>query len=155
EGEFVRLGLALEQDEGDVAAEQVAALARHAVAEARRDRADAGDRHHAERDAGDEHIEAAQAAAQLAQRVAQAERDGSALACRLVCEAPEAFGSDAHDAATELAWLESTRPERSRTTRSQRCASDVSCVTSTSVMPRSACLEKMRSTICLPVASSR
>ena len=34
----------------------------------------------------------------------------------------------------------SIRPERSRTTRSQRCASAVSWVTSTSVMPRSACL---------------
>ena len=35
------------------------------------DRADAGDRHHAERDAGDEHVEAAQAAAHFAQRVTQ------------------------------------------------------------------------------------
>ena len=72
--DFVRLGFALDQGEGDVAAEQGAALARQPVAEARRDRADAGNRHHAERDAGDEHIEAAQAAAQFAQGVAQGER---------------------------------------------------------------------------------
>ena len=43
-----------------------------------RNRADAGHRHHAERDAGDEHGEAAQAAAQFAQREAQrAERCGA------------------------------------------------------------------------------
>ena len=50
-------------ENADVAAEQRAALARQAFAEAGRDRADAGDRHHAERDAGDENVEAAQAAA--------------------------------------------------------------------------------------------
>ena len=71
---FVRLGFALDQRERDIAAEQGAALARQPVAEACRDRADAGNRHHAERDAGDEHVEAAQAAAQFAQRVAQRER---------------------------------------------------------------------------------
>ena len=75
EGNFLGLRLALEQHEGDVAAEQRAPLAREAVAEARRHRADAGDRHHAERDAGDEDVEAAQAPAQFAQRVAQRQRD--------------------------------------------------------------------------------
>ena len=40
----------------------------------RRDRADAGNRHHAERDAGDEDVKAAQAAAQFAQRIAQGKR---------------------------------------------------------------------------------
>ena len=48
------------QREGDVAAEQRAALAGETVGEARRHRADAGDRHHAERDTGDEDVEAAQ-----------------------------------------------------------------------------------------------
>jgi hypothetical protein len=67
EGDFLRLGFALDQRERHVAAEQGAALARQAVAEAGGDRADAGDRHHAERDAGDENVEAAQAAAQFAQ----------------------------------------------------------------------------------------
>ena len=72
--DLVGLGLALDQRERDVAAEQGAALARQSLAEARRDRADAGNRHHAERDAGDENIEAAQPAAQFAQRVAQRKR---------------------------------------------------------------------------------
>jgi hypothetical protein len=46
---------------------ECAALAAEAVAETARGRADAGDRHHAEREAGDEDAEAAQAAAQVAQ----------------------------------------------------------------------------------------
>ena len=78
--DFVRLGLALDQGEGDVAAEQGAALARQSLAEAGRDRADAGDRHHAERDAGDENVKAAQAAAQFAQRIAQ--RQAMPRGCR-------------------------------------------------------------------------
>ena len=41
EGDFVRLGLALEQHEGGIATEQRAALARQSLAQARRDRADA------------------------------------------------------------------------------------------------------------------
>ena len=68
---FIRLGFALDQGEGDIAAKQRAAFARQSLAEAGRDRADAGDRHHAERDAGDEDVEAAQAPAQFAQRKAQ------------------------------------------------------------------------------------
>jgi len=71
EGCFLRLGLALDQRECDVAAEQRAALARQTFAEAGGDRADAGNRHHAERDAGDEDVKAAQTATQFAQRVAQ------------------------------------------------------------------------------------
>src|SRR5262249_50964391 len=150
-----RLGFALEQHEGDVAAEQVAAFARQSVAEARRDRTDACNRHHAKRDAGNEDVEAAQTAAQLAQGVTQAERNGASAACRRGVDTVEAFGSDAHDVLARSEPAASMRPERSRTTRSQRCASAVSCVTSTSVMPRSACLVNSRSTICFPVASSR
>ena len=74
EGEFLRLGFALDQGERNVAAQQRAALARQTFAEARRHRADAGNRHHAERDAGDEDVKTAQAAAQFAQRVAQGKR---------------------------------------------------------------------------------
>ncbi len=147
EGDLVRLGFALEQDEGDIAAEQRAALARQSLAQARRDRADACNRHHAKRDTGDENIEAAQAAAQFAQRVAQRKR------CRAA--AIGAFGQNAHEAALRWIVSPSIRPERKRTTRSQRCASEVSWVTSTSVMPRSSCLENRRSTICFPVVSSR
>ena len=42
----------------------------------------------------------------------------------------------------------SIRPERSRTMRSQRCASALSCVTSTSVVPRSTWPANSRSMIC-------
>ena len=69
------IGLAMDQREREVAAEDGAAFAREPVAEARRERVDAGDRHHAERDAGDEHVEAAQPAAQVAQRKAQRDRE--------------------------------------------------------------------------------
>ena len=71
EVDFLRLGFALDQRERHIAAEQRAALARQPFAEARRHRADAGNRHHAERDAGDEDVEAAQSPAQFAKRVAQ------------------------------------------------------------------------------------
>ena len=69
----------MDQRERQVAAENDAALARETVGQAGRDRADAGDRHHAERDAGDEHVEAAQAAAQFAQREAQRQTQADAL----------------------------------------------------------------------------
>ncbi len=46
-------------------------------------------------------------------------------------------------------------PERMRTTRSQRRASDGSCVTSTSVVPCSMCPANRRSMIWRPVSSSR
>src|SRR5207248_4610713 len=147
EGNLFRLGLALEQHEGGIAAEQCAALARQSLAQARGDRADACDRHHAKGDTGDEYVEAAQAAAQFAQRIAQRERRRAALA--------DSLGYDAHEAALRCVVSPSIRPERKRTTRSQRCASVVSWVTNTSVMPRSSCLENRRSTICFPVASSR
>ena len=57
-----------DQRERQIAAEDDPALPRQSVGKARRQRADAGDRHAAERDAGDEHIEPAQPAAHLAQR---------------------------------------------------------------------------------------
>src|SRR5262249_19770048 len=142
EGDVAGLGLALDHGEGDVAAEQRAALAGETVAKARSDGADTGDRHHAERDAGDEDIEAAQAAAQFAQRITKCERRGARLIGGFVGKRSQAL-------------CPSIRPERRRTTRSQRCASEESCVTSTSVMPRSACFENSRSTICFPVVSSR
>ena len=59
-------GLALDERKSNVAAQDRAAGAGNAVVEACRYRADAGNRHDAERDAGDEHAEAAQAAAQFA-----------------------------------------------------------------------------------------
>ena len=74
EGALFRRRLALDQIEGDVAAEDRPALAGDAVGHAAGDRADAGDGGDAERDAGEEDAEAAQAAAQLADR--EARRDG-------------------------------------------------------------------------------
>ena len=73
EGALLGRRLALDQREGEIAAQYRAALAREPVDQALGERADARDRRHAERDAGDEHPEAAHAAAQFAQREAQRE----------------------------------------------------------------------------------
>ncbi len=81
-------GLALDQRKGEVAAEDDAAGAADAVVQARRDRADAGNRHDAKRDTGDEHAEAAQTAAQIAPNKArrktqcEAQRRQRARFCR-------------------------------------------------------------------------
>ena len=75
-----RARLALDQREGKVAAENDAARRARPVGQACGDRADAGDRHDAERDAGDEHAEAAQPAAQLAPQ-AQRERQRRRRRC--------------------------------------------------------------------------
>src|SRR5262249_32205192 len=134
ESQLRGLGLALEQDEGDVAAEQGAAFMRKSVVQARRDRADAGNRHHAKRDGGDEDVESAQAPAQLAERIAERQRARAAAMRR----DGRTLQSERHELATRSRYAPSIRPERNRITRSQRCASCVSWVTSTSVMPRSA-----------------
>ena len=72
--DLIGLGFALDQGEGDIAAKQRAAFARQSFAEAGCDGAYARDRHHAERDAGDEDVEAAQAPAQFAKRKPQRKR---------------------------------------------------------------------------------
>ena len=108
-------GLTLDQREIQIAAEDRAAGLRQTIGQALRHRADAGDCHDAERDAGDENAEAAQAAAQLAPSIAQRER------CHRTLTAGEAGSS--------------SRPEWICSTRSQRCASVMSWVTSTSVVP--------------------
>ena len=64
---LVVAGLAMDQRERHVAAEDGAAFAREAAGEAFGERADAGNRHHAKRDAEDQNIEAAKPAAQFAQ----------------------------------------------------------------------------------------
>ena len=61
----------MNQRERQIAAQDDAALAGQSIGEAPRKRADAGDRHHAERDAGDEDAKAVQPAAQFAERKAQ------------------------------------------------------------------------------------
>ena len=58
--------LPLDERKGEIAAEDHAAGAADTVVQTRGHRADAGDRHDAERDAGDKNAEAAQAAAQIA-----------------------------------------------------------------------------------------
>ncbi len=73
------IGFALNERKGDVAAEDDAAGAGNAVVEACGHRADAGDRHDAERDTGDEDAEAAQAAAQFAPGKTQCKGHRSAV----------------------------------------------------------------------------
>ncbi len=143
EGDFVRLCLALDQRKRNIAAEQRTAFSRKTVAQTGRHRADTGNRHHAKRDTGDEDIEAAQSAAQLTQRVAQRQDRQPPPACCFHDSGHSAVSTQWRSVAGPSIW-----PERNRTTRSQRCASEVSCVTSTSVMPRSACFVNRRSTIC-------
>ena len=64
-------GFAMDEREGHVAAQDSLALARQSVGQRARERTDARNRHYAERDAGDEDIEAAKAAAQLTDREAE------------------------------------------------------------------------------------
>ena len=61
-----RIGLAVDQREHRVATEDHPAFPRETVGQASRERSDARDRGNAERNASDEHIEAAQTAPQLA-----------------------------------------------------------------------------------------
>ena len=73
---FLRAGLAVDQRKGQIAAQDDAAVASKSIGEASRERADARDRRHAQRDAGDEDTKAVQAAAQLAKRKAQRTKFG-------------------------------------------------------------------------------
>src|SRR4029079_13751466 len=127
-------GLPRHQGERHIAAKNDASLARKAIAEAVREGADARNRRNAKCDAGNEHRKAAQAAAHLAQRETPGERARRTIRRKRT---------------------HSMRPERSRTTRSQRCASAASWVTSTSVVLRVSCPANKSSMISRPVASSR
>ena len=109
------------------------------VGQARRHRADAGDRHDAERNAGDENAEAAQSAAQLAPGKTQRQQRH---ACRAICG-----GRNAHGAITSRRCVAGSQPHD----RSQRAARAESCVTSTSVVPCSRWPRNNRSMICTPV----
>ena len=103
-----RLGLAMDQRERQIAAEDDAALARKPIGQASRERADAGDRHDAERDAGDEHRESR--AGRRAIRGARSATDGnrrSASARPRSCgHGPrrvfDAAGAQPHDAVAAL-----------------------------------------------------
>ncbi len=129
-GALGRRGFALDQRKRGVAAQQCAAFTRQSIAKAGRDRTDTRDRHHAERDACDEHIEAAQAAAQFTKRIAQrqqADRPAGLGALRR-----NAVERDRHEAAVSatpwrcLPAAASIWPERRRTTRPQRRANAAS-----------------------------
>src|SRR5207342_3575359 len=143
---FVRAGFTQAQGERQVAAENDAAFAREPIRKPGRDRTDAGDRHHPERDAGDKHIEPAQAAAQFARGEAQRQRQVAGRKTLVERDRHQAFTASRRGAS-------SMRPERSRTTRSQRAASAASWVTSTSVVPRCSCPANSRSMISDPVVS--
>ncbi len=71
EAQFGVLRLAMDQREGDIAAEDGAALAGEAVGERAGEGVYAGDGGNAEHEAGEEDAEAAHAAAQVTQRKAQ------------------------------------------------------------------------------------
>src|SRR6516162_4252828 len=148
-GAFARVGFALNKREGEIAAEDEAAGLADAVGEACSNRADAGDRQHAKRNAGDEDAKAAQTAAQIAPGEAWGESgwpsDGKACGRRcsgiecdrhcatIICNGyaisltPFRFAARAGS---------SMRPERICSTRLQRAASAASCVTKTRVVPR-------------------
>ena len=107
-----------------IAAEQHLALALEARAQRIGKRADARDRRDAERDAGDEDVEPAEAVALLAQCEAQHKRQAAAR-----WSGPAVERGDRHAGASSR----SMRPSAMRTTRPQRSARLTSCVTRISV----------------------
>ena len=82
-GAFAFGRFALDQRESDVAAKDQAAGAGKSFGQAVRHRADACDRQHAKRNAGDKNAEAAQSAAQFAKGETQRHRETGFCMCRL------------------------------------------------------------------------
>src|SRR5262249_11725806 len=117
----------MDQGKCDVAADDHAPLPRQPLGKALRNRADAGDRHGAQRDTGDENIKPADATTQLAQGKFQEQQRRAAAGLPL-------WDVDRPHGAASSGTAVSTRPDRSRTTRSQRAASAGSWVTRTSVV---------------------
>jgi len=115
-----RAGRTMHEVEGEIAAEQLARVAPQPVFDRARERADAGDGRDPEREAREHDAEPLDAAAQLAAREREGQRDRSHCA-----------------ASAGDAWRSSptTWPFARRTTRPQRRASARSCVISTSVVP--------------------
>src|SRR5581483_8519282 len=147
EGALLLRRLAVDEIEGDIAAEDHAAFAREAVRQASGDGTNAGDRHHPKRDTGNENVKAAEASAHFPPSEMQRKKTFP--------PARRGGGRDAHDRAFSVAVSPSMAPERRRTTRSHWLASAASCVTSTSVVPRVRWPANRRSMICRPVVSSR
>ena len=77
EGALPLAGLAMNDGERHVGAQNLSAFTGQTLGQRARDRRDAGDRRHAERDAGEEDAEPFEAAAQLARREPQEQREGS------------------------------------------------------------------------------
>ena len=71
--DLLRRRLAIEQRDGDVAAQDLAGVGAQAFLDGAAERQDGRDRRHAERKAGDEQAKAAQPAAHLAPREAEGE----------------------------------------------------------------------------------
>src|SRR5579871_3997763 len=105
---------------------------------------DAHDRGHAKGDAEEKDAQASESAAQVAKRESR-HRDPCA----------DLRKSSGRVHAGTAAGISSTSPERMRITRSHRAASVASWVTSARVAPRRTGKSKIKSTIALPVASSR
>jgi len=148
-GAFGRIRPAMDQFDLEIAADQCLTLAGNTFGHAARYRANRGDRRHAEDDAGEEHAEAAQAAAKLAQ--GKADGDEKAGPC---------IGANVawcHDGTAASAPIPSgtTLPDCNCAIRSERLASPRSWVTSTRVVPRFACVSNRRSVMSAPLAASR
>src|SRR5258708_12401339 len=120
-------GLAQGGREGQVAAEDDAPFTRESVRKSRCDRTHAGNCHDSQRDAGDKYIESAQASAQFACRKTQGQRTATSAGRK---RRRQRSVHDCTSTSTRFGAV-SIRPERSRTTRSQREATAASSLPTT------------------------
>ena len=134
----------MNERERRVAAENHPSFAPQTIVKRPGETFDPYDRGYAERDAEKKDAQASEPAAQVANGEARHRRPRADL---------RESGRRVH---TETAaGVSSTLPERMRITRSQRAARAASWVTSASVAPRRAGKSNIKSTIVLPVVSSR
>ncbi len=136
--------LAIVELEAHVAGKDLLTLRGDRVGDRLRNRIDRRNGAGAEGDAGQKDVEAAEPAAESrgAPGERQGRRAGSAMSCN------RRLGLHRRTIALDLAGANPNLPE-------QRLARAVSWVTSSSVMPRSACFENRRSAIWRPVSVSR
>src|SRR5690606_13939495 len=158
-GTFVVINLALRQPKSNVPGQKLPTLAFHRVRNRSRYGIDAANGRDAERDTGEKYEKAGEPAPHLAKRKSERQRKTqsvSATRLNVLAVLWSCFlKHPAHPAAVASAAGVSISPDRMATCLSHRAASDGSCVTSTSVVPRSAAVENKRSAICRPVAWSR
>ncbi len=129
-------GLAIEQRDRDVAAQDLARVGAQAFFDGAAEREDGGDGAHAQRQTGDEQAKAAEAAAHFATRQPEGEVHWAASLCG-VRSSP------------------TTSPSAIRRMRSQRPARVMSWVIRISVAASARASSNKRSITCLPVAPSR